>query len=67
MICAARAELLNAYTYRVECGIVVAPRISLQHVAVSLKYAVVERERWFLVSKLPDAVRALADIEDVKW
>jgi hypothetical protein len=31
----------------------VGPRVSLQGMAVSLKYAVVERERRYLVSSLP--------------
>jgi len=36
--------------------VLVAAAVSLQSMAVSLKYAVVERERRFLVSKLPGAV-----------
>src|SRR5215469_13457471 len=40
---------------RIECGASWRrPRVSLRVMAVSLKYAVVERERRFLVSKLPD-------------
>ena len=39
-------------------------RVSLQVMAVSLKYAVVERERRFLVSKLPDVAHERRRIVD---
>ena len=38
--------------------------VSLQGMAVSLKYAVVERERRFLVSKLPDVAHERRRIVD---
>jgi CYTH domain-containing protein len=39
-------------------------RVNLQSMTVSLKYAVVERERRFLVSKLPDTVHERRHIMD---
>ena len=45
------------------CGLPLAA-ISLQGMAVSLKYAVVERERRFLVSKLPDVAHERRHIVD---
>ena len=50
-------RLAGARSCRSERGVLlVATAVSLQGMVVSLKYAVVERERRFLVSKLPGGV-----------